>query len=118
MGRNIDTIPTSAPEALTRYDWPGNIRELQNLIERSVILTSGSTLNVAGAEIMEKSATASLDSRSSRTSQPTERLRMIKALDESKGQVGGPNGAAARLGLKRRTFQSRMRKYNIARQYS
>jgi formate hydrogenlyase transcriptional activator len=117
MGRNIDTIPTSALEALTRYDWPGNIRELQNLIERSVILTSGSTLHVAMPEFMEKSAPASLHSRNSRSSQPAERERIVKALEEAKGQVGGPNGAAARLGLKRTTLQSRMRKYNIARQY-
>jgi len=117
MGRNIDTIPTSALEALTRYDWPGNIRELQNLIERSVILTGGSTLHVAMPEFIEKSAPASLHSRNSRVSQPTEREQIIRALEEAKGQVGGPDGAAARLGLKRTTLQSRMRKYNIARQY-
>jgi formate hydrogenlyase transcriptional activator len=118
MGRNIDTIPTSSLEALTRYDWPGNIRELQNLIERSVILTGGSTLHVAMPEFIEKSAPASLHSRNSRISQPTEREQIIRALEEAKGQVGGPDGAAARLGLKRTTLQSRMRKYNIARQYS
>jgi formate hydrogenlyase transcriptional activator len=117
MGRNIDTIPTYALEALTRYDWPGNIRELQNLIERSVILTSGDTLHVAMPDFMGKSAPASLHSRNSTTSQPAERERIIKALEEAKGQVGGPTGAAARLGLKRTTLQSRMRKYNIARQY-
>jgi formate hydrogenlyase transcriptional activator len=117
MGRTIDTIPTSALEALTRYDWPGNIRELQNLIERSVILTSGSKLCVALPEFIEKSAPASLHSWNSKTSQPAERERIIKALEEAKGQVGGPDGAAARLGLKRTTLQSRMRKYNIARQY-
>jgi formate hydrogenlyase transcriptional activator len=117
MGRNIDTIPTSALEALTRYEWPGNIRELQNLIERSVILTSGSTLHVAMPKFIDKSAPASLHSRNSKTSQPAERERIIKALEEAKGQVGGPTGAAARLGLKRTTLQSRMRKYNIARQY-
>jgi formate hydrogenlyase transcriptional activator len=103
--------------AATRYNWPGNIRELQNLIERSVILTSGSTLHVSMPEFMEKSAPVSLHGRNSRTSQPTERERIIKALEEEKGQVGGPDGAAARLGLKRTTLQSRIRKYNIARQY-
>jgi formate hydrogenlyase transcriptional activator len=117
MGRNIDTIPTPALEALTRYDWPGNIRELQNLVERSVILTSGNTLHVAMPEFTEKSAPVLLHSRNSRTSQPTEREGIIRALEEAKGQVGGPDGAAARLGLKRTTLQSRMRKYNIARQY-
>jgi formate hydrogenlyase transcriptional activator len=117
MGRNINTIPTSALEALTRYDWPGNIRELQNLIERSVILTSGSTLHVAMPEFTDKSAPASLHSRNSNSSQPAERDRIVRALEEAKGQVGGPTGAAARLGLKRTTLQSRMRKYNIAREY-
>jgi formate hydrogenlyase transcriptional activator len=118
MGRNIDTIPTTALEALTRYDWPGNIRELQNLIERSVILTNGSTLRVTMPELTKRSAPASLPSLNSNMSQVGERERIIKALDEAKGQVGGPDGAAARLGLKRTTLQSRMRKYNIARQYS
>jgi formate hydrogenlyase transcriptional activator len=117
MGRNIDTIPASALEALTRYDWPGNIRELQNLIERSVILTNGSTLHVAMSEFAGNSAPVSMHSRNSAT-QPAERERIIKALQEAKGQVGGPDGAAARLGLKRTTLQSRIRKYNIARQYS
>lgn len=116
MGRDIETIPTAALEALTRYDWPGNIRELQNLIERSVILTAGSTLHVAIPELMEKAGSLLLSIRSN-TAQVGERDRIIKALEEARGQVGGPNGAAARLGLKRTTLQSRMRKYNIARQY-
>ena len=116
MGRNIDTIPTSALEALTQYDWPGNIRELQNVLERSVILTNGSTLRLAMPEFMEKAAPLSI-SLNSHTSDLAERERIIKALEQAKGQVGGPGGAAARLGLKRTTLQSRMRKYNIARQY-
>jgi formate hydrogenlyase transcriptional activator len=117
MGRNIETIPTSALEALTRYDWPGNIRELQNVLERAVILTNGSTLHVAMPEFMEAAAPSSQRSRNSEASQASERERIIKALEEAKGQVGGPNGAAARLDLKRTTLQSRMQKYNIARQY-
>jgi formate hydrogenlyase transcriptional activator len=117
MGRNIETIPTSALDALTRYDWPGNIRELQNVLERSVILTNGSTLHVAMPEFNEAAAPGSPHSRNSEASQASERERIIKALEEAKGQVGGPNGAAARLDLKRTTLQSRMQKYNIARQY-
>ena len=117
MGRNIETIPTSALDALTRYDWPGNIRELQNVLERSVILTNGSTLHVAMPEFMEAAAPGSPRSRNSEASQASERERIIKALEEAKGQVGGPNGAAARLGLKRTTLQNRMQKYKIARQY-
>jgi formate hydrogenlyase transcriptional activator len=117
MGRNIETIPTSALDALTRYDWPGNIRELQNVLERSVILTNGSTLHVAMPEFVEAAAAGSPRSRNSEASQASERERIIKALEEAKGQVGGPNGAAARLGLRRTTLQNRMQKYKIARQY-
>jgi len=117
MGRNIEAIPASALDALTRYDWPGNIRELQNVLERSVILTNGGTLHVAMPEFMEKAPLVSSRSRNSEASQASERERIIKALEEAKGQVGGPNGAAARLGLKRTTLQNRMQKYKIARQY-
>jgi formate hydrogenlyase transcriptional activator len=115
MGRNIETIPTSALEALTRYDWPGNIRELQNVLERAVILTHGSRLQVETSELKANADT--LYSRHSEASQASERDRIIKALAEANGQVGGPNGAAACLGLKRTTLQNRMRKYTIARQY-
>ena len=88
-----------------------------SLLERSVILTRGKTLNVALSEFTDKTAPASLNIRNSNGTQTAERDRIVKALEEAKGQVGGPDGAAARLGLKRTTLQSRMRKYNIARQY-
>jgi formate hydrogenlyase transcriptional activator len=117
MGRAIDEIPTSAMEALTRYDWPGNIRELQNVLERSVILTHGNTLQVAMPELGEMSGSSVVSSRGSKSSQAAERQAIIKALEDAKGQVGGLDGAAARLGMKRTTLQSRMRKLNIARQY-
>jgi formate hydrogenlyase transcriptional activator len=117
MGRTIDTIPTAALEALTRYDWPGNIRELQNLIERSVILSTGNTLNIVIPEFADRTPPGSLHSSTRDPSQAAERVRIIKALEEAKGQVSGPKGAAARLGLKRTTLQSRMRKLNISRQY-
>jgi formate hydrogenlyase transcriptional activator len=117
MGRTIDAIPAAAWEALTRYDWPGNIRELQNLVERSVILSNGNTLNITLPEPSEQTSpvypVASLAGRS----RTAERERIIKALEDANGQVGGPNGAAARLGLKRTTLQSRMRKLRISRQY-
>lgn len=115
MGRHIDTIPASSLEALTRYDWPGNIRELQNVLERSVILTNGNVLRVAMPEVKETRPGSA--PRGPRESPASERQMILKALDEAKGQVGGPDGAAARLGLKRTTLQSRMRKYNIAREY-
>jgi formate hydrogenlyase transcriptional activator len=78
MGRNIDTIPARALSALTRYDWPGNIRELQNVIERSVILTTGNTLNVAMPELTEMAGPVSLRSRNLGTSQGAERERIIR----------------------------------------
>jgi formate hydrogenlyase transcriptional activator len=116
MNRLIESIPTAAIEALTGYEWPGNIRELQNLIERSVILTQGSVLQVAVPE-SRTSAGASRPVRGSELSSSHERERMLRALKEAKGVIGGPNGAAARLGLRRTTMQSRMRKLNIGREY-
>ena len=117
MGRVIDTIPTSVLDALTNYDWPGNIRELQNVLERSVILTSGTALQVPMHELIGKAAPVAGHGTSSIEPSLGERERILKALEEARGKVGGPNGAAARLGLKRTTFQSRMRKLNIARQF-
>lgn len=117
MGRAIEKIPAQAMEALTRYDWPGNIRELQNVLERSVILSRGDTLQVAMPEIGERSASAASASLIPKPSRATERQAIIKALEQARGQVGGPDGAAARLGMKRTTLQSRMRKLNIERQY-
>jgi formate hydrogenlyase transcriptional activator len=117
MDRRIESIPKQALESLTNYDWPGNIRELQNLIERSVILSNGPELQVALPEIAGRSNLVPLYGRVSDTSEAAERARILKALKEAKGMVGGSNGAAARLGLKRTTLQSRMRKFNIGRLY-
>jgi formate hydrogenlyase transcriptional activator len=116
MGRDIDTIPTLILDALASYDWPGNIRELQNVLERSVILSRGSALQVPLHELIGKAAPVTWHGASGGPNH-SERDVILKALEEAKGMVGGPNGAAARLGLKRTTLQSRMRKYNIARQF-
>ena len=117
MDRNIESIPTHGLEALTNYDWPGNIRELQNVIERSVVLSKGPELQVAMPETIGRSAPIVLHGRTSNVTEISERARILQALKEANGMVGGTNGAAARLGLKRTTLQSRMRKYNVARQY-
>jgi formate hydrogenlyase transcriptional activator len=117
MGRNIDTIPTAALDALTSYDWPGNIRELQNVLERSVILTSGSALQVPMHELAGEAAPIAWHVTSPAGPVNPERERILKALEEAKGQIGGRDGAAARLGLKRTTLQSRIRKLNISRQF-
>jgi formate hydrogenlyase transcriptional activator len=117
MDRKIERIPAHALEALTNYDWPGNIRELQNVIERSVILSNGPELRVAIPEFSGNSAPVGLHGRVSQSAEAAERARILHALKQAKGLVGGPNGAAALLGLKRTTLQSRMRKYNIGRLY-
>jgi len=117
LGRKIETIPTHAIEALTNYDWPGNIRELQNVVERSVVLSSGPELHVAMPELSTESSALALHRRGSNAFEAAERARILQALIDARGVVGGSNGAAARLGMKRTTLQSRMRKYNIDRQY-
>jgi formate hydrogenlyase transcriptional activator len=114
INRPIESIPFVAIEALTNYEWPGNIRELQNVIERSVILSPGRVLQIAIPEIA-KSSPPSL--RDSRVEEDAERKRILRALRESDGKVAGANGAAARLGLRRTTLQSRMKKLNIERLY-
>ncbi|MEO8593219.1 MAG: sigma 54-interacting transcriptional regulator [Candidatus Solibacter sp.] len=117
MGRNIETIPASVLDALTNYDWPGNIRELQNVLERSVILTNGDVLQVPMTELIRKTCPTPLNGNSPAVAKDTERARILQALEEARGQVGGPDGAAARLGMKRTTLQSRMRKLKISRQF-
>jgi len=117
MGRKIERIPTRALEALTNYDWPGNIRELQNVIERSVILSNGPELNVALPEAAGRPVPMMLHRASSKVTDISERARLLQVLKETNGMVGGSKGAAARLGLKRTTLQSRMRKLNITRRF-
>jgi formate hydrogenlyase transcriptional activator len=114
MNRPIESIPSAAIEALTNYGWPGNIRELQNVIERSVILSPGRVLQVALPEIA-KSAVPS--TRTPRLEESVERERILQVLRECGGKVAGPNGAAARLGLLRTTLQARMKKLGIEHQY-
>jgi len=111
MHRPIEIIPTRAMEALVAWDWPGNIRELENIIERSVILSQGRELQVPIAELRnpERAAPTGL-----LTLEDAEREHILKALREARGKVGGPQGAAARLGLKRTTLQSRMAKLGVS----
>ncbi len=114
VGRNITTIPQSTMAALQEWHWPGNIRELQNVIERAVILSTGSALQVPPAAI-QMGARSERSGRSEARYRLGERDMILKALTESKGVVAGPNGAAARLGLKRTTLQSKMQKLGIKR---
>jgi formate hydrogenlyase transcriptional activator len=114
--RNIDTIPSETMEALIRYSWPGNIRELQNVIERAVIVSRGPVLTVAISELNEDT-TPKQDTHSKESLQDTlnetERTQILRALEEANWVISGPNGAAARLGMKRSTLQLRMQKLGI-----
>ena len=109
MHRPIETIPTRAMEALVAWDWPGNIRELQNFIERSVILSQGKELQIPLAEIEAPRPAAAAPG----TLEEAEREHIRMALEATRGKVGGPDGAAARLGMKRTTLQSRMKKLGL-----
>jgi formate hydrogenlyase transcriptional activator len=113
MNREIDTIPAETMNALTRYSWPGNIRELQNLVERGVILSPGNVLQVPLQDLKHRSA--SEITSSSQTLEETERAHILAVLKKTKWKLSGPNGAAERLGLNRSTLQFRMKKLGIVR---
>jgi formate hydrogenlyase transcriptional activator len=108
MGKSVSSIPTKAMEALVQWGWPGNIRELENFIERSVILTPGSVLQAPLAELQIGHTEAKTS-----TLREKERERIVRVLGECNGQLGGPGGAAARLGLKRTTLQSKLSQLGI-----
>ena len=113
--RIIDTILSETMEALTRYHWPGNIRELQNVIERAVIVTKGATLTVSLDELRPDIRLETSQSRETihEILSETERTEILRALERSKWVISGPNGAAARLGTSRTTLQYRMQKLGI-----
>jgi formate hydrogenlyase transcriptional activator len=142
MQRKVETIPSAVMKGLTAWEWPGNIRELENFIERAVILTRGKALDAPLGELRKPRAEAP-----ARNEQPDQdhiarivketisalsgkkdladeyakkqREEIVDALTESKGRVGGADGAAARLGINRTTLISRMKKFGIdPRQYS
>ena len=114
MNRMIDTIPSETMEALVRYCWPGNIRELENVVERAVILSPGSVLRVPLHDICSRTA-AGDNSGSHQTLEEVERAQIMATLKHTKWVLSGPNGAAIRLGLNRSTLQFRMKKLGIAR---
>ena len=114
MHKTIETIPSEAMEALTRYRWPGNIRELQNLIERAVIMSPGSELKLPIRELSIRSA-PTLVGHMHVTLEQAERKHILETLKESNWDLAGPRGAATRLGLRRSTLQFRMKKLGITR---
>jgi formate hydrogenlyase transcriptional activator len=114
MKKTIETIPSDTMAALTRYDWPGNIRELQNLVERAVILSTGPRLDVPTGALNGRSADTPRRDET-QTLEEADRRHIVTALQASRWVLAGPNGAAARLGIKRSTLQFRMRKLGIVR---
>ena len=111
MNKQIETIPTETMNALTRWEWPGNVRELENFIERSVILSEGTILNAPLSELKP----TYLGPRHDATLESLEREHILRVLRETGGVISGLRGAAARLGMKRTTLQSRMQKMGITR---
>jgi formate hydrogenlyase transcriptional activator len=112
MSKQIDHISTETMLELTSYTWPGNIRELQNFIERSVILTSG---NVLESPLASLKNAIEVESLGPTTMEDAEREHIRKILEQTRWVVAGPNGAAARLGIKRSTLYFRMQKLGISR---
>jgi formate hydrogenlyase transcriptional activator len=112
MNKQIETIPEEAMAALCRYTWPGNIRELQNLIERSVIVTQGNVLQI---QLNDLQQSIPISSTMAGTLEEVERQRILQALQEAGAVIGGQHGAAARLGLKRTTLLSKMQRLGITR---
>jgi len=114
MGKVVDTIPSETMSALVRYHWPGNIRELQNLVERAVILSNGPVLRVPIDGLHLQSAPPPANKKSG-TLEEAERRHILEALDAADWVISGPKGAATTLGLKRSTLQARMEKLGIRR---
>jgi formate hydrogenlyase transcriptional activator len=112
LGKTVRHIPDDVMEALTNCDWPGNIRELQNFIERAVILSTGEVLRPRMTELEWQPAAAA-----ARTLADAERAHIVETLRETNGVVGGKSGAAARLGLPRTTLIARMQRLGLMPQY-
>ena len=112
MNKLIETIPTETMHAFVNWTWPGNVRELENFIERTVILSEGTTLNAPLAEL--KPALGGISQNV--TLESLEREHILRVLRETGGVIAGLHGAAARLGMKRTTLQSRMLKMGITRE--
>jgi formate hydrogenlyase transcriptional activator len=111
LRRPIESVSRESMERLTRWSWPGNVRELQNVIERAVILSTGSTLTVSSAEFEGAPSVAA----AAVTLKDAERDHIVRALDQTGWVIGGARGAAARLGVKRTSLVSTMRRLGIAR---
>jgi formate hydrogenlyase transcriptional activator len=111
MDKRIEIIPKETMNALVRWRWPGNVRELENFIARSVILTSGATLTAPLKDLEQESEESQSD-----TIESVQREHIVRTLRETGGVIAGPQGAAARLGMKRTTLQSLMQRLGISRE--
>jgi formate hydrogenlyase transcriptional activator len=112
MNKQIESVAPETMQALLRYSWPGNIRELEHLIERAVILSRGPVLTVPQVELAQQAATPVAANASL---EEMEREHILRVLRETNGKIGGPGGAAERLGMNRTTLNSRMQKLGISR---
>ena len=113
MGKQIESIPKETMDVLSRYAWPGNIRELQNLMERAALLSTGPSLRVPLAEVLTSAELSGVSGGN--VLEQAEREQIVRALRESNWVVGGARGAAARLGLKRTALAYKMQKFGISR---
>jgi formate hydrogenlyase transcriptional activator len=130
MNKKIETISSETLKQMRQYRWPGNIRELQNVIERAVILSVGPVLNVPLGEIQSRHSPTAVNRDEDLDKDPgsttrqdirdvleeTERKHILSVLAQTNWVVAGPNGAATRLGMKRSTLQLRMRKLGLSRE--
>ena len=114
INRRIETVPNETMESLIRYNWPGNIRELENVIERAVILSPGSVLRVPLQDLRSQAIPSDGGTKGG-TLEEVERAQILATLKETRWVLSGPNGAAIRLGLNRSTLQFRMKKLGILR---
>ncbi len=138
LNKTVEFVPADAMSALADYYWPGNVRELENFIERAVLLSPGKELRVPVSELLSDSSASHPPLRASRitenaanasdgqsaaadrifsiaTLEDAERTHILRALQQTQWRIGGPQGAAALLDMKRTTLQARMRKLNIRR---
>ena len=113
MNKRIDSISAGDMDTLARYPWPGNVRELQNVIERAVIVSPDRVLRIPLGELTH---TVEQPSAADQTLKDVERMHILRALKDAHGVIGGPNGAATRLGLKRTTLRYKMARLGIQRQ--
>ena len=112
MDKRIESISAATMRRLMAWSWPGNVRELENFIERAVILTRGNVLNVPLSELEDNPMVAG-NGVAKLSEESVESEEILRALKDCEGRVGGPAGAAARLGVKRTTLISRMKKLGI-----